>query len=269
MAAAVSLEEDWKTLSSRDVSELRAYFRDSENIGGVRSNWKESERPKGGKAEHDRTTDYQLAAVGRARRVERIRDGRNNKDVRVRDPIPAGAWSVLSLAFGEPRHDFPAGVAEDVANLLGDTETALEWGRDLVREADTEEAARRSYATARASGATPHALIEWVWSAMASVERTHIDDVRARDAAIERMIVVAGTLPSKRKKQEAKRFEAALVEAEGQIARAGHEYVESRQATGVNHIEDRRDDEQRQERGAIRSLESRVRLLAARPEAAE
>jgi hypothetical protein len=265
MAAAVSLDvgdDDLKALSSRDISELRSYFRDmAANVGGLKGRDFEAEIGRGGhvdSADHERITDRQIAHAGRARRIERIRDR-----------LPPGAWSVLSWAYGEPRHDFPAGVPEDVASLLGDTEAALEWGYDLVREADTEEAAKRAYATARAAGATPHALIEWVWAAMASVERTHIDTVRARDAAIDRMILVAGTLPSKRKKGEAKRYEAALVEAEGTLARAGHEFVEARQAGGQFHIEDRRDDEQRREHQAWRDLGSRVRLLTARPEAAE
>lgn len=260
MAAAVSLDEDWKALTSRDISELRAYLRDSAaNIGGLQAqNYAAFGNTGGGVADHERITQRQIDHAGRARRVERIRDR-----------MPQGAWTVLSWAYGEPRYDFPSGVPEDVANLLGDTEAALQWGYDLVREAETEEAAKRAYATARAAGATPHALIEWVWSAMASVERTHIDAVRARDAAIERMTLVAGTLPSKRKKGEAKRYEGALVEAEGTLARAGHEWVEARQSQGVRHIEDSRDDEQRRERGAIRSLESRVRILSAVRDGAE
>ncbi len=257
MAAAISLvdNEDFKGLTSRDISELRSYFRDAaSNIGGLRGI--DYRTKMGGRIvsdDHERVTDRQLQQAGRARRVERIRDR-----------MSPGAWSVLSLAFGEPRHDFPAGVPEDVANLLGDTENALGWGYDLVRETDTEEAAKRTYEAFRGS-ATPYGLTSVVFAAISSVERTHIDAVRARDAAIDRMILVAGTLPSKRKKGEAKRFEAALVEAEGQIARAGHEFVEARQAGGVRHIEDARDDDMRKERDAWRALSSRVRLLAAVP----
>lgn len=263
MAAAVSIDvdDDLKALTSRDISELRAYFRDSAaNVGGLKGIDYAAKLggASGGSDDHERITDKMIAAAGRGRRVERVRDR-----------MPGGAWSVLATAYGEPRHEFPAGVPEDVASLLSATETALGWGDDLVREADAEEAARRAYAAARLEGATPYAVTARVWAAMASVERTHIDASRARDAAVERMVLVAGTLPSKRKKQDAKKFEAALVEAEGDLARAGHEFVTARQAGGVHHIEDRRDDEARRERDAWRGLSSRVRLLAARPEAAE
>lgn len=252
MAAAVSLDDDFKSLSSRDVSELRMYFRDlAANVGGLQAQGYEP-RIEGAMVDME-PTERQIAHAGRARRVERIRDR-----------MPAGAWQVLSVAFGEPRHDFPAGVPEDVGNLLPDTETALEWGYALVRETETEEAARRAYATARADGVAPAALIERVWWAMDSVGRTHIDACRARDAAIDRMTLVAGTLPSKRKKREAEHFEAALREAEGTLARAGHEWVCARQGLGQHHIEDRRDDEQRRERAAIHDLTSRIRVLAAR-----
>lgn len=261
MAAATSLyeDDDLKTLSSLDVSELRAYFRDSAaNVGGLRGRDFEAEimakQSKGGKSDQERITDRQIEHAGRARRVERVRDR-----------MPGGAWSILAMAFGEPRHNFPAGVPEDIGSLLGDTETALDWGYGLVREAETEEAAKRAYATARADGVTPNGLIELVWWAMDSVARTHIDATRARDAAIDRMMLVAGTLPSKRKKREAEHFEAALREAEGTLARAGHEWVCARQALGRRHIEDQRDDETRREHAAIRDVNSRIRLLSARP----